>query len=85
MPDLLTTREATEYLRCHETTLRRHWRAWGLTAIRLGPRGSLRFPLSSLERWVDRSVEKATPAARRPRPRRVRASGDLAKDFGVTS
>jgi excisionase family DNA binding protein len=51
----LTTMEVAALLRLHPKTLRREWRALGLTAHRVG--GRLRFPERDLERWQrDRKI-----------------------------
>jgi len=68
MPDLLTTREAAEYLRCHPSTLRARARQWGVPRFKQGK--GWRYPRAELERWVSEQVDDTKPKARRPRRRR---------------
>lgn len=60
--ELITTREAAEFLGVSERTVRR-LREKGLPFVTLG--GSVRFRVSTLRSWLDRQEQVVTPRGSR--------------------
>ena len=54
---MLRMAQAAEYLNVPQRTLQRRWRAWGLTAHRIGR--AIEFRERELERFINSKAERA--------------------------
>lgn len=64
LPEILTVREVSEYLRVHPTTIYRLLRSKQIPAFRVG--SEWRFGIESIDRWRS-GQEQAAVRVRRPR------------------
>ena len=56
MDEILTLQETAQYLKCHESTIRRYIKQGDFPHFKLGPR-AFRFRKSDIDRWIAQKVQ----------------------------
>jgi len=56
MNEILTLQETAQYLKCHESTIRRYIKQGHFPCFKLGPR-VFRFRKSDLDRWIAQKMQ----------------------------